>query len=218
VSAPDLILHNYWRSSASWRVRIALHHKGLSFRYAPVHLVRGGGEQFGEAFRSINPLAQVPALEIHEHGKTHVLTQSLAIMEWLDERFPTPSLLPAEPFARATVRQYAELVNAGIQPLQNLSVLAEVERLGGDRVAWAAGFIARGLDSLETLAARTAGTFLVGDAVSMADACLVPQLNAARRNKLEVDRWPTLRRVEAACEALPAFIQAHSDAQPDAQP
>lgn len=218
MSAPELILHNYWRSSASWRVRIALHHKGLAFTYAPVHLVRGGGEQHGEAYRKLNPLEQVPALEIREDGHTRVLTQSLAIIEWLEERFPTPALLPADPFARAQVRQYAELVNAGIQPLQNLSVLAEVEKLGGNRVTFAAHFISRGLDALETLASRTAGSFLVGDEVSVADLCLVPQLNAARRNQLDIARWPTLQRVEATCEALPAFARSHADAQPDAQP
>lgn len=214
----SLVLHNYWRSSASWRVRIALHHKGLPFEYAPVHLVKDGGEQYRDAFRALNPLAQVPALEIREGDTTRVLTQSLAIIEWLEERYPERPLLHGDAETRATIRQYAELINAGIQPLQNLVVLGYVgDTLQGDKKAWAQHWIGRGLDALEVHAKHSAGTFLVGDAVSLADVCLVPQLNAARRQSLEVGRWPTLLKVEAACEALEAFQKAHADAQPDAQ-
>lgn len=212
-----MILHNYWRSSASWRVRIGLHLKGVAFEYVPVNLIADGGAQKTDAYRALNPMMQVPTLTFVEGGVTRRLTQSLPILEWLDETHPTPPLLPKDPFLRARARALAEVVNAGIQPMQNLEPQRYVrEELKGDAAAWTKHFILRGTQALEALAAETAGEFLVGDAVTLADLCLVPQLYACRRFGVNPDDFPTLRRVEARCAALPAFQAAHPDAQPDA--
>jgi maleylpyruvate isomerase len=212
-------LYSYWRSSSSWRVRIALEYKRQAYETAPVDLRRGGGEQHSAEYRAINPLEQVPALEIDEGGTTRRLMQSLAIIEYLEERFPEPPLLPADRFLRARARQLAELINSGVQPFQNLSVLKHVKHvLAGDENAWARHFVEHGLRALETAAAETAGRFLVGDSVSIADVCLVPQLFGARRFGVDLGALPLLVRVEAACAALPAFAAAEPERQPDAQP
>lgn len=218
-----MILHGYWRSSASWRVRIALAYKGLSYEYRAVNLVRDGGEQYGDAYRRLNPLSQVPVLELSpEPGAAdgRRIAQSMAILEYLEECHPQPPLLPAEPWSRARARQLAELVNAGIQPLQNAPAVVGYVRdvLHGDEKAWLRHFIGRGLTALELTAQETAGAFLVGDAPTFADVCLVPQLYAARRFAVPVDAFSTLLRAEAACNALPAFAGAHPDLQPDAPP
>jgi maleylpyruvate isomerase len=209
-------LYGYWRSSASWRVRIALEYKGLPYEYVGVHLVEGGGRQHGEEHRARNPMRQVPVLEVTSGGETHRLAQSMAIFEWLEETHPQPALLPRDPFARAKVRQLAEICNSGIQPLHNLAVLQQLKSVGADEKAWALHFVTRGLIGLEALAATTAGDYCVGDAVSFADACLVPQLYAARRFSVDLEAFPTLLRIEAALAELPAFRRAHADAQPDA--
>ena len=210
-------LHNYWRSSASWRVRIAFTLKGLAYEYVPVNIIKDGGEQNRPAFRALNPQTQVPLLEVIDDGRARFLAQSLPIIEFLDETRPeTTRLLPADPYVRARVRQLAEAVNAGIQPLQNLPILAEVERLGGDKIAWARQWNERGLVALEALAAESAGRFLVGDAPSLADACLLPQLYSARRFQLDTAPFPTLERIEAACYALPGLEATRPERQPDA--
>lgn len=212
-------LHNYWRSSASWRVRIALNLKGVAYEYAPVNLIADGGQQHGDAYRALNPMAQVPTLEFEESGVTRRLTQSLAIIEYLEERFPSPPLLPRDAYARGRARALAELVNSGIQPLQNLEPQRYVrEELHGDAKAWTTHFIGRGMRALEALASETAGRFLVGDEVTVADLCLVPQMFAARRFGVDPATLPTLARVEAACNALPAFEAARPERQPDAVP
>jgi maleylpyruvate isomerase len=210
-------LYNYWRSSSSWRVRIALAHKGLDYEYVPVNLIRDGGEQHKDIYAGLNPMHEVPTLTFEEGGRTVVLAQSMAILEYLEERFPTPSLLPRDPVQRGKVRQLANMVNAGIQPLQNLAVLIHVEQaLRADKNAWAAHWIERGLHALEQEARRLAGKALVGDAVSFADVCLVPQLAAARRFGVALDALPTLLRIESNLAALPAFQKAHADRQMDA--
>jgi maleylpyruvate isomerase len=214
-------LHNYWRSSASWRVRIALAYKRLRYQYLAVNLVQGGGEQYQPEYREINPLSQVPVLEIDDgSGRLRGIAQSMAILEYLEERFPTPPLLPAEPWERARARMLAEMVNSGIQPFQNApSVLAYVKHsLGGDEQAFARHFVGRGLAALERSALETAGAFLVGDQPSFADVCLVPQLFAARRFGVDLAGLPTLLAVERACEALPPFAEARPERQPDAKP
>ena len=212
-------LYAYWRSSSSWRVRIALHYKRVAYETAAVDLRRDGGEQFSAEYRAINPLEQVPALEVEEAGARRLLTQSVAIIEYLEERFPEPPLLPADRFLRARARQFAELINSGVQPFQNLSVLKHVKHaLHADENAWARHFVERGLRALEAAAAETAGRFLVGDSPSIADVFLVPQLHGARRFGVDLAALPTLARVEAACAALPAFIAAEPERQPDAQP
>ena len=217
-------LYDYWRSSSAWRVRIALAWKGIPHQRQSVNLVSAqptaGGEQHQAPFASLNPLRQVPLLELDDadtggQGVRH-LAQSLAILEFLEERFPAPPLLPRDPWLRARARQLAEMVNAGIQPLQNLSTVQYVkDALHGDGPAWMGHFIPRGLAALETVAAETARTYLVGDAVSLADLYLCPQLFAARRLGVSVDGYPTLLRVEAACAALPAFADAHPERHPD---
>jgi maleylpyruvate isomerase len=208
-------LYNYWRSSASWRVRIALHYKGLEFDYVPVQIVER--QQNTPEYATHNPMQQVPTLEIEDDGRVLHLGQSLAILEYLEERFPSPALLPQGRAARARARQLAECVNAGIQPFQNLPVLGIIkDELGADSIRFARRFNLRGLDALEVLAVQGGGRFLVGDEPSIADLCLIPQLYSARRFGVDLTPMPTLTRIEAACNALPAFAAAHPDRQPDA--
>jgi maleylpyruvate isomerase len=212
-------LHGYWRSSCSWRVRIALNLKGLPYEYVPVHLVKDGGEQHSAAYRALNPMRTVPTLEFTEGGRVHHLSQSLAILEYLEERHPSPALLPADPVLRARVRMLSEVMNSGIQPLHNLSVMQRIKgELKGDDKAWAAHWIDRGLAALQALAQETAGRYCVGDSVSFADVCLVPQLYSARRFGVDLQPYESLTRVEAACASLPAFQAAHADRQSDAVP
>jgi maleylpyruvate isomerase len=212
------VLRGYFRSSASWRVRLALHLKGQPFEYVPVHLLRGGGEQHGEDHRRLNPMEQLPVLLLDGVP----LTQSVAILEFLDERHPDPPLLPREPFARARARALAEIVNSGVQPLQNLEVMQRLgATFGADRpaqLAWSRSYIARGLKALESLVAGASGRCMVGDEISVADICLVPQLYNARRFAVDLDACPTLLAIEARLVTLPAFIAAHPDNQPDFEP
>ncbi len=209
-------LYGYWRSSSSWRVRIGLALKGLPYEYVAVNLLEQ--EQFREEHRARNPTGQVPVLEVVEGGRTLRLVQSMAILEWLDERFPAPPLLPPDPDGRARVRALAEHVNSGIQPMQNSIVLRTLrEKVPGFEKEWARTFNARGLDALErAVGDGGAGRFCHGDAPGLADCYLVPQLYSARRFGLDAVAWPALRRIEEACDALPAFQAAHPDRQPDA--
>lgn len=212
-----LRLYSYWRSSSSWRVRIGLHWKGLAFEYRPVDLV--AGEQHQEAHRARNPSGQIPVLEVEEEEGVLRLAQSMAILEWLEERFPSPPLLPADSEGRARVRRLAEHVNSSIQPYQNATVLAWIrERLPGKEREWAAHWIAAGLSALEAEARAGAGRFSHGDQITLADVYLVPQLFGARRFGVEMERFPTLLRVEAACRDVEAFRRSEPEAQPDAHP
>jgi maleylpyruvate isomerase len=210
-------LYGYWRSSSTWRVRIALVYKRIDYQYDPVHLVRDGGEQHAPRFQAINPMGEVPVLEVERGGAVRRLSQSLAIIDYLERTVPEPSLCPADAFLAARTRQLAEMVNAGIQPLQNSGVLARVrDQLRGDEAAWARHYIGRGLAALELVSQETAARYLVGDAPTLADVCLVPQLYNARRFAVELAPFPTLLRAEAACLQLPAFADSHPDRQPDA--
>ena len=213
-----LRLYSYWRSSSAWRVRIALALKGLGHELVPVNL--GAQEQFQDAHLARSPMGQVPVLEVVEGGRTLRLPQSMAILEWLDERFTDPPLLPADLDGRARVRALAEHVNSGIQPMQNALVLRLLrEKVPGWDREWARTFIARGLDALErAVADGGAGRFCHGDAPGLADCYLVPQLYNARRFGVDVAPYATLRRVEEACAALAPFQAAHPDRQPDAPP
>jgi len=205
-------LFGYWRSSSSWRVRIALAYKNLAFELVPIHLLRHGGEQNEPAFRDRNLMSQVPVLELSTSWR---LTQSMAILEYLEEAHPHPPLLPSDVVGRARARQLAEIVNSGIQPLQNLKVQQTLRDAGVDPAPLVRGFVATGLAAIEDIARSTAGRFLVGDQLTIADVYLVPQLFAARRVGLDLLPFPTLLRIESTCEALPAFAAAHPSAQPD---
>lgn len=210
-----IVLHSFWLSSASYRVRIGLGLKQLAYDYVPVNLTRG--EQLTDAYRAHNPIAQVPTLEIVEDdGRRIALTQSLAILEYLDERWPDPPILPRDPYLRARVRTLAEIVNAGIQPMQNLTTLRRIKALGGEEGAWIRPFLVDGLAAFARAAADTAGAFCVGDAPTIADCCLVPQLVGARRFKIELGSFPQLLEIEARCLALPAVAAAMPERQPDA--
>lgn len=204
-------LYSYWRSSCSWRVRIALNFKGIPHEIVPVHLVRAEHDQ--AEHRGRNPMGQVPVLAVDEG----FLSQSVAILEYLEERYPTPALLPADPWQRAQVRAVVETINSGIQPIQNMAVNRYVAAtFGGDAAAWNHHWIGRGLERLEQQVVP--GPFAVGATPTFADLCLVPQLYNARRFGCAVEAWPNLLAVEAACLALPAFQAAHPDQQPDAEP
>lgn len=221
-------LYGYWRSSATWRVRIGLHLKGLPFDYVPVHLVKAGGEQYSQAHLRRNPMAQVPVVSwADDQGTRHRLTQSMAILEFIEDTWTGGApLLPSEPFARARCRQLAEMVNAGIQPFQNLWLTKTINEAGADGRQVGRDAIVKGLDALEAeleLASRLPegarpGSWMVGDAPSLADICLIPQFYNARRFDLRVERWPRLARVDQVASGHPAFVAAHPDAQPDATP
>jgi len=212
----SLILYSYWRSSCAYRVRIALNLKGLAYEYRDVHLVRDGGRQNQESYRALNPMSQVPCL-IHQD---RVLTQSLAIVAYLDRLQQIPPLFPGDPFAAARVLAFCELINAGIQPLQNLRVLQELAgRFGAgeeDKAEWSRFWMARGFAAMETQLQETAGKFCFGDEVSAADCFLVPQLYTARRYELELTAFPTIIRFEKNCFELAAFRDAVPERQPDA--
>ena len=208
-------LYGYWRSTSTWRVRIGLQLKRLDYDYAPVNLLEGA--QHRDEYRAISPGGTVPLLELDEGGRTVRLAQSMAILEYLEERHPDPPLLPKERYLRARARMLAECVNSGIQPLQNLIVLQHIDSaLKGDKKAWAQHWIDLGLRALQGFAEETAGSFLVGDAPTLADVYLVPQLAAARRFGVDLSPFGLLVRVEDACNRLPAFQAAHADNQPDA--
>ncbi len=209
------ILHGYFRSAASWRVRIALGLKGLAATHLSHHLRRG--EQRAPSYLAINPQGLVPALQLADGT---VLTQSLAIVEWLDETVPQPPLLPSDPLARAHVRAVALVLAADTHPLQNLGVLARLRAMGHEEAgvqAWAADANAAGLAACEALLASVPGPFCFGDTPGLADLCLVPQLGNARRFGVDVAGYPCLMAREAACNALPAFADAAPARQPDAE-
>jgi maleylpyruvate isomerase len=209
-------LHSYFRSSSAWRVRIALHCKGLAHDIVAVHLA--DGEQHKASFAAENPMRQVPVLEIGDGAEAFHLTQSMAILEYLEERFPEPPLLPKELALRARARELAELVNSGIQPLQNLDVRKTLHKAGVAPDPIIQGYIRKGMEALERRAEETAGRFLVSDGVTFADILLVPQLYASNRFGVPISAFPTLERVGRECEALAAFQAAHPNAQPDYDP
>ena len=212
-------LYTYFRSSASYRVRIALNLKGLEVRHLPVHLNRGGGEQFGAEFRALNPQSLVPVFV--DEGVA--LSQSLAIIEYLDERYPTPPLLPESIEDRARARQIALAIACDIHPLNNLRVLKRLTQDMGISDAaksdWVRHWVGLGFRALEDeLAARPRkGSFCIGDRPTIADCCLVPQVFNAERFGVDLSPYPTLRAIHAACQALPAFAAAHPLKQPDAE-
>lgn len=218
-------LYTYFRSSAAYRVRIALGLKGLAYDSVAVHLVRDGGQQHADAYRAINPQALVPSLETEASANgSATLTQSLAIMEYLEEAYPdAPALLPADLPGRARVRALAQVVACEIHPLNNLRVLRYLTQEMGlssqQKDAWYAHWIALGLGALEEMLATSSATgqFCHGDTPTLADCCLVPQVFNARRFGCPTQSYPTIERIVASCEQLPAFALAAPGQQPDAE-
>ncbi|XP_043999262.1 maleylacetoacetate isomerase isoform X1 [Gambusia affinis] len=202
------VLHGYFRSSCSWRVRIAFALKGIEYDQVAVNLIKDGGQQLTEQYKTLNPMQQVPAVEID--GIT--LSQSLAVIQYIDETRPGPRLLPADPKARAQVRMISDLIASGIQPLQNLSVL---QKIGAEKLLWAQHFINRGFQALEPILKQTAGKYCVGDEISMADICLTPQVYNAERFKVDVGQYPTIKRLNETLVEIEAFKLSHPSRQPD---
>lgn len=209
-------LYNYWRSGTSHRTRIALKLKGLSYEYLPVHLVQNA--HLGDDYKAINPQQLVPALDTDDG----VLIQSPAIIEWLDEKYPEPPLLPRDPQGRAQVRALAAIIGCDIHPVNNKRILDYLRQTFGadnDAInAWCGTWIGAGFDAYEALLAADTrrGRFSFGDTPTVADVYLIPQIESARRFKVDLTRWPLIAAVEQACMALPAFQDAAPRQQPDA--
>lgn len=212
-------LYGYFRSSASFRVRIGLNLKNIAYDLEPVHLLRDGGEQFAASFAALNPQRLVPVLADGEQ----LLTQSMAILEYLDENHPEPPFLPADSSGRARVRALAQIIACDIHPLDNLRVLKyltkELEVGEENRAIWFRHWIALGLGAMEEMMAGNAmtGKFCHGDTPALADICLVPQIFNARRFDTDLDGYPTVMRIFDACMALDAFDKAQPANQPDAE-
>jgi maleylpyruvate isomerase len=212
-------LYTYFRSSAAYRVRIALNLKGLQYEAVPVHLLKGGGEQLQEGYRTINPSALVPSLQ-DERG---TLSQSMAILEYLDETHPDVPLLPADPLGRAQVRELCQIVACDIHPLNNLRVLRYLTHTVGVteevKNAWYRHWVTDGLAALEAHLERDPGTadFCYGETPTLADCFLVPQVFNAQRFEIDLAPYPNIARINANCVSLPAFEHAHPSQQPDAE-
>ena len=211
-------LYSYWRSSAAYRVRIGLNLKGIEHEIIPVNMLKDGGEQHSEDYRQLNPQGMVPTLVDGEH----TLTQSLAILEYLEEKYPQTPLLPDDVAYRARVRQFAQIVACDIHPLNNLRVLKYIKRelqISDDvKDRWYENWIALGFEAFESALSNIdrEGPYCLGENVTMADLCLVPQMYNAHRFNLPLDNYPTLCAIEKACLELDAFIQATPENQIDA--
>lgn len=215
ASNQPMVLHGYFRSSAAWRVRIALNLKGLTVKQVSHHLQKS--EQLAPDYLKLNPQGLVPVVELADGS---VLTQSLAIIEWLEEIHPTPAFLPSDPVQRAKARAFAMAMAIDIHPIQNLKILNRLRALGVAEPAvqgWAAEANNDGLTACEQLIGDTSRPFCFGDTPGLADICLIPQMASARRFKLDVSRFPRLLAREAACLSLPAFASAAPNKQPDAE-
>jgi maleylpyruvate isomerase len=219
LRSPMFRLYSYFRSSASYRVRIALALKGLAYEYIPIHLLKGGGEQFGSAYRELNPAALTPTLVL-DHGAA--LSQSLAIIEYLDETHPLPRLLPKDPIDRAYVRTIALQIACEMHPLNNLRVLRYLKdtlNVNEDqKSAWYAHWIALGFEAIEHTLVSDPRTdkFCCGNEVTLADICLVPQVFNAKRMGVPLEGFPTILRINESLSELEAFARAEPSAQPDA--
>ncbi len=209
----ELILHSAWRATGPYRVRIGLALKGLAYDYVPVDLV--AGQQHSDAFRAINPLGLTPALI----ADGRVMTQSLSILEWLEEVVPTPAILPQGPADRATVRAMADIIACEIHPLNVPRVAKALADLGvpdAERLAWLRHWMVEGFSALEPMIARHGAGFAFGDAPTLADCCLIPQVYSARRYGVDLAAFPAIVAVDKHAASHPAFAAAHPDRQPDA--
>lgn len=209
-----LKLYDYWRSSAAYRVRIALNLKGVTYESIPVNIAPGRDEQLQSEYRTINPQMRVPSIEVDDR----VIGQSMAIIEWIDESFPGPALLPSDPWKRLQARSFADTIACDIHPLNNLSVLAALRNdFGADDTAithWYHDWIRRGFSALEVIARDLSSSrFLFGEAPTIAETCLVPQVANAKRFDMDLSAFPRLLEVDAACCQLDAFVRAAPDAQ-----
>ncbi|XP_055343999.1 probable maleylacetoacetate isomerase 2 [Paramacrobiotus metropolitanus] len=214
MTGDEITLYAWYRSSSSWRVRLALNLKQIPYKLIPIDLEKGG--QIDPAFLRLNPKGQVPVLQIDGE----VLTQSVAILEYLEETRPQHPLLPKDPYQRAEVRRLVQTITAGIQPHQVLTGLylpdhVPVEWNFARSLDWAGHWIEKGFAGLETMLAQTSGKYCVGDAVTLADCCLVPQVYNAKLRHVDLDPYPTIRRVFEALSELEPFKKAHPSAQPD---
>jgi maleylacetoacetate isomerase len=209
-------LYSYFRSSAAYRVRIALNLKGIAYETAPIHLVKEGGHNRRPEFRAINPQMRVPVLVT---PKGDVMIQSLAIIEYLDEIQPEPALLPKDPVDRAKARALAELIACDIHPLNNIGPLRYLKNDMGQEQsaidAWYHHWVIAGFEALETL--MGSGPYVCGEQVTLADLCLVPQVYNARRLKVPLEKFPKIVAADAACQALAAFDRARPENQPDTE-
>lgn len=209
-------LFSYFRSSASYRVRIALHLKKVDFHYKGIHLVNNGGEQNQGDYKTLNPMAQVPSWVEEGHPP---LTQSMAILQYLDEKYPEPNLFPKDPFQKAKVLELCEIINSGIQPLHNLSVLQKLEKdFGADqdkKDQWSSHWVRKGLNATEELLKKSSSKYCFGDTITAADACLVPQIFGAERVGVSPKEFQHINKVFENCLELEAFKKAHPLNQPD---
>lgn len=212
-----MTLYGYWRSSAAYRVRIALNLKEIEVEHKSVHLVKDGGQQHHADYIDLNPQQLVPALVL---ANGEVLTQSMAMLEYLEETFPQTPLLPAEPVARAKVRALANVIACDVHPLNNLRVLQYLKGEAGlddaAKDAWYQHWIATGFSGFEAMLTDTAGQFCFGDVPTLADICLVPQVYNARRFNVPLDAYPNIVRIVDNCNRLAAFTLAAPENQPDA--
>ena len=209
----SLRLYSYYRSSCAYRVRIGLYLKELDFEYVPVHLLKSGGEQFQDSFKQLNPFSQVPCLE---HG-SKTLSQSLPILLYLEDLKSLPRLLPKDSFRKAEILSFCEMINSGIQPLHNLSVLKYVESKNlSDKKPWAKYWIEKGLSRCEEFLKSRARAFCFGEEVTLADLFLIPQLASAKRFEADTSAFPLLEKINSHCLKQPAFQKAMPKNQPDA--
>jgi maleylpyruvate isomerase len=213
-----LKLYNYYRSSASFRVRIALNYKNLSYEYLPVHLIREGGEQYKSDFQAINPQSLIPVLQEGDQ----IITQSLAILEYLEETHPTPALLPKDPIQRAQIRAFAQAIVSEMHPVNNSRVLNylkdELKVDEDEKLAWYHHWLQIGFTALEKIIIQNnSGLFCFGAQLSFADICLIPQIRNAYRFNFAMDAFPRLMKIYEHCLSLDCFVKAQPEQQPDAE-
>lgn len=211
------VLYNYWRSSCSWRVRAVLELKKIPYEYRAINLVKG--EQYGKEFQQINPISQVPTLQFQtSDGRTEILYESMAIIDYLEQTFPTPSIYPNDPIERAKVIAIAETIVSGIQPIQNLVVMKKIEEITGSKdqsMEWSREWIRKKFQMLETMLKPMSGTHTFGDHLTLADFCLVPQVANAIKFKVDMNEFPLLKRLNEFLLTTESIAKARPDNQPD---